>query len=236
MFRPSQLLRYFVCHLLQSVMMVFYSYPGCCVLQYPPILYKCKDAAAICTAFMNCLHFRLPTLCSYSLNYTTRLLQPNVGLTTALHCRETFVNLLPVDRKPVSVRACKVTDYSSTVIDSDNIVKPPTNDPYKPIFHSVKVSNDRRLTVTSHLTLSQQHSNTSSGSSTQKLLPIIPYTGKSKLFTIASNNNQTIADQSSRVSNDSHNDIQRVPAITAFGFPTTSSSLHKVCTMKYYTL
>ena len=136
-----------------------YSYPGCCVLQYPPITYKCKDSAAICTTFLDCLHSRLPALCGYPINYTTRLLQPNVGLSTALHCQK-FVNLLHVGKKPASVgTACKVTDSSSTVNSSNSPVKP--NHPYKPIFHpslvSRKISDERRPALIQHFSIEPSH-------------------------------------------------------------------------------
>ena len=132
------------------------SYPGCCVLQYPPITYKCKDSTAICATFLDCLHSRLPSLCGYPINYTTRLLQPSVGLSTALHCQP-FVNLLHVDKKSASVgTACKVTDPSSTVNNSNS-----PDHPYKPIFHpssvSRIVSDKRRPAPIQHFSSDPSH-------------------------------------------------------------------------------
>ena len=114
------------------------SYPGCCVLQYPPVTYKCNNPAAICAVFVDCLHSRLPALCGYPLNYSTRLLQPDVGLTTALQS-QTFVNLLHVGRKPAGIgAACKGADSGSSVLSTNHVVKP--NHPYIPVFHSSSVS------------------------------------------------------------------------------------------------
>ena len=139
------------------------SYPGCCVLQYPPIIYKCKDPVAICMAFVDCLHTRLPTLCGYPINYTTRLLQPDVGLTTALHCR-TFANLLHVGNKPASGgTACKAADCNSAVSHSHGVVK--SNHLYKPIFHSSSVSrtSERRpATAVNHSPACTSNSSSSS--------------------------------------------------------------------------
>ena len=122
-------------------------------------MYKCKDSAAICTTFLDCLHSRLPTLCGYPINYTTRPLQPNVGLSTALHCQK-YVNLLHVSKKPASVgTACKVTDTSTTVSNSDGPVKP--DHPYKPIFHpslvSRKTTDERRLASIQHFNNERSH-------------------------------------------------------------------------------
>lgn len=115
-----------------------FSYPGCCVLHYPPVTYKCNNPTAICAAFVDCLHSRLPALCGYPLNYSTRLLQPDVGLTTALQS-QTFVNLLHVGRKPSGIGvACNGADSGSPVLTSNHVVKPSC--PYIPIFHSSSVS------------------------------------------------------------------------------------------------
>lgn len=125
------------------------SYPGCCVLQYPPITCKCKESADTCATFMDCLHSRLPTLCGYPINYTTRLLQPDIGLSTALHS-QSLVNLSSVGKKPAGVgTACKVKDCSSIVLNADSAIK--ANHPYKPIFNSSSmnksVSCERRPLV-----------------------------------------------------------------------------------------
>ena len=69
--------------------------------------------------------------------------------------------------------------------------------------------------MTGH-SLTHQHS--SGSHSTQKLL--------------STNNNQTV-DQMSKVSNDTHSDVQAITAPTAVTFPTTSF-LHKVRTMMCY--
>lgn len=135
------------------------SYPGCCVLQYPPITYKCKDTAAICTTFLDCLHSRLPTLCGYPINYATQSLQPTVGLSTALHCQK-YVNLLHVSKKPAIVgTACKVTDTSTTVNNSDSPMKP--DHPYKPIFRpslvSRKTCDERRPAPIQHFSDKHSH-------------------------------------------------------------------------------
>lgn len=179
------------------------------MLQYPPVTYKCKDSAAICAAFLDCLHSRLPTLCGRPINYTTRLLQPDVGLSTALHSR-TFVNLLHVGRKPASVgTTCTGADCSSTVDNSDNTVKP--NHPYIPIFHSSsmsgKVSNGK-LPPVSH-SLAQQYTSAS------------PH----KLFSSATTSSSETARQG-----DASNDSQ-VRSSSTRSIPNKiapSSSLHKV--------
>lgn len=187
------------------------SYPGCCVLQYPPVTYKCKDSAAICAAFVDCLHSRLPTLCSYPINYSTRLLQPDVGLSAALHSR-TFVNLLHVGRKPASVgTTCRGADCSSTtVFNSDSAVK--SNRPCMPIFHSLlneKNSGERRQPA-SH-SLARQCGN----DFPHKLLPT----------PCATNISETVEQGS-----DSNNGQIRSTAITSAlsKITATNSCLHKV--------
>ncbi|XP_065914644.1 uncharacterized protein C18orf63-like isoform X2 [Dysidea avara] len=113
-FKPSQLL----------------SYPGCCVLQQPPITYKCKDAVITSAAFVDCLHSRLPSLCGHQLNYTARPLYPIVGLTTALHCNHSPANVVPVRRNVTNLAAIDLTSSKPAV--SESKTKP--SHPYKPTF------------------------------------------------------------------------------------------------------
>ena len=183
-----------------------YSYPGCCVLQYPPITYKCNNPVAICAAFVGCLHSRLPALCGYPLNYSTRLLQPDVGLTTALQS-QTFVNLLHVGRKPAGVRVvCKAADYSSPVLNSNCVAKP--DHPYIPIFNSSSVSGKVSREGGPQGNHPQFHSNA----------------GK-KILTTASND---VSVEQGNVSNHSHMES----TTTTSAVPnkvTASNNLYKVC-------
>jgi len=124
-----------------SLMFPFvHSYPGCCVLQQPPITYKCKDAVITSAAFVDCLHSRLPSLCGHQLNYTARPLYPIVGLTTALHCDHSPTNVLPVRRNVSNLAALDLSTNSNSAVVGIVGRKTKQLHPYKPTFPLSKPS------------------------------------------------------------------------------------------------
>lgn len=69
-----------------TVYLFTYSYPGCCVLKAPPLVYQDRDTHVTTAAFIADLHSRMPSICGEKTTFSSTRAYNTVSMLSAASC------------------------------------------------------------------------------------------------------------------------------------------------------
>ena len=89
------------------IIIILYSYPGCCVAKSLPVIAPSRNSDAIASLFISDLHNRMPCVCGHSITFSTKPMIPCASLQSANSTRP-HPNIRPVPVKPTLQTLAKV--------------------------------------------------------------------------------------------------------------------------------